>query len=114
MKNNTAAAWISQINGHWLAIGGYELKMLSKDSHIINVSGAPRHCHELFLMENKLFPVIDMPYLLGEQKNGDDYVIGLLTYFEQAQQQMLHGAIRFDTIPEKIMVSDEWEVGRWI
>ncbi len=110
MNNNTAEAWITQSNGHWLAIGTYELKMLVKDSQIINVSGASPHCHELLLLEDKLFPLLDMARLLGEQKSADNHVIGLLTYFEPTQEKTLYGAMRFDTTPEKITVSDDLEV----
>ncbi len=111
MNNSTAEAWITQSNGHWLAIGAYELKMLVKDSHIIGVSGAPRHCHELLLLEDKLFPLLDMAHLLDEQKSADNHVIGLLTYFEPTQEKTLYGAMRFDTTPQKIIVSDDLEVG---
>ncbi|MBL4671374.1 MAG: chemotaxis protein CheW [Arenicella sp.] len=109
VQDKSVSAWLLRINGHAVCVGASELSMLLEAPKTERVLAAPAHCREVMLLEANLYPVVDMSSLL-KREPVDSNAIALIIYKEENETQASYGALRFDSIPERIMVTDDMQI----
>lgn len=109
VQDKSVSAWLLRINGHAVCVGAPELSMLLEAPKTERVLAAPAHCKEVMLLEANLYPLVDMSSLLKRAPVNSD-AVGLIIYKENNETQASYGALRFDSIPERITVTDDMQI----
>lgn len=113
IKTNSIQAWISKIRSTWVSVGLLEIKMLLENPTSIRVIGAPGYFSELLVFKGNVIPILNFETILDqdENKHSDEYsVTGLVTFYNCRTKKAEYGAIKFNSIPENITVTNDMQV----
>ncbi len=100
--------WLCTIGGKNIAIANNRLKMLVEQPNTISIVGAPDLYNRMLFLQGKFYPIVNVKPLLTD--NADLQVAALVLYKDFDTSLVTYGAIEFDRIPEKILVSDDMSI----
>lgn len=102
-------AWLLELdNSLAIAIGDHEMVEYARATATFPVPGAPKHCSQVFLWQNKLVPIMDVSIMRGHtNKRESDAFMGLVAYQQKAGEPLMHIALCINGLPQKINVEDE-------
>jgi len=105
INNKKVDAWLCKIGGLNFALQSARVQMIVEEPHSIKVLGAPKQYESLLLLQDKFYPIVNFQNILNKELIHD--VAVLVPYKDSHTDQIQSGVIEFDSIPERIQVSDD-------
>lgn len=107
-----ATAWVAKMNREWVAVGNFQIKMLLEEPEFISVVGAPERFEKAVFLKGNLYPVFNSKLFSSKSISKNRRSIGLVIFFNEKTQQAEYGALEFESIPQKVSVSDDMEISK--
>ncbi len=98
-------AWLLNIGAYRLALAQYELIEVVSDVNIKTIPMGPKYCQKILIWRSQLLPLVDFSAQDSEIKY---YIV--VAWQLKPGEPLQYGSLALLTLPESIIVDDEWQM----
>jgi len=108
-KKQAVEAWMFKSNGASFVMPKNRLQRIVEEPRTVRVPFASQRYNSVVLLEGEFYPIAEL--FLNDSvalpEANDSISVGIIVAYRNSDNTVSYGAIRADSIPERIMIADE-------